>query len=407
MKNKLSVLDISLHNKPIGTLTRLPDDRNIFSFNEEYIDNPTRPTLSLSFKDDLGGLITQVAITKTRLQAFFANLLPEGFMRTYLASHAKLKPSGEFFLLAALGNDLPGAIKAGSLTSLSTSPLKKSPIEELVDENALHFSLTGLQLKFSAIWENNGSLTIPLQGTGGSWIIKLPSPTFAAVPQNEYAIMDLARQIGIHVPKTALVKLDQINGIPSDIERFGSCAFVIERFDRSKNGELIHIEDFAQIFAVYPDRKYSAASYGNIAEVIWAEVGNTGLSEFIRRLVFTILIGNGDMHLKNWSLIYPDKINPQLAPAYDFVSTIPYLSGDTLALNFMGVKSFQAITLETFEKFAAHSRLPKKLVIDTLLDTVNRFALAWESSGTNLTEDTVREPILRHLKTLPLWRLRC
>ena len=73
-------------------------------------------------------------------------------------------------------------------------------------------------------------------------------------------MMELARQIGINVPKTALVELDQIHGIPADIERFGTYAFVIERFDRRENGEALHIEDFAQIFSVYPERKYSAAS---------------------------------------------------------------------------------------------------------------------------------------------------
>ncbi len=404
MKNKLSVLDLFLHNEAIGTLTRLPDDRNIFSFNEEYIHNPRRATLSLSFKDDLGNLITQVKTTRTRLQPFFANVLPEGFMRSYLAAHANVHPDREFFLLAALGNDLPGAIRTGQLAFITTSLKEKT--EEYVLRNALHFSLTGLQLKFSATWKNKDRLTIPLKGTGGNWIIKLPSPTFMGVPQNEYSMMDLARQIGINVPKTALVKLDQINGIPSDIERFGSSAFVIERFDRSANGEVIHIEDFAQIFAIYPERKYSAASYGNIAEVIWAEVGENGLAEFIRRLVFNILIGNGDMHLKNWSLIYLDKINPQLAPAYDYVSTVPYLSADTLALNFMGIKNFQAITLESFEKFAAQSRLPKKLVIDTAVDTVNRFARVWQSAGTLPIEDKVAEAIAIHLKTLPLWHLR-
>ena len=48
------------------------------------------------------------------------------------------------------------------------------------------------------------------------------------------------------------------------------------------------------------------------------------IGEFVRRLVVNILIGNGDAHLKNWSIIYRDKINPQLAPAYDLVSTIHY-----------------------------------------------------------------------------------
>jgi serine/threonine-protein kinase HipA len=56
------------------------------------------------------------------------------------------------------------------------------------------------------------------------------------------------------------------------------------------------------------ERKYERASYRNIAEVLWAETGEAGIVEFIRRLVFNALIGNADMHLKNWSLIYPDRL---------------------------------------------------------------------------------------------------
>lgn len=405
MKNKPTVLDLFLHNHVIGTLTRLPDDRNIFSFNEEYLHDPMRPTLSLSFNTHMGNIVTRVRPTRTRLQPFFANLLPEGFMRSYLAAHANVHPHREFFLLAALGNDLPGAVRVGQLAPVSGSSLEKANGENRLSPYAMHFSLTGLQLKFSGIWDHKDRLTIPLKGTGGSWIIKLPSPTFKGVPENEYAMMELARQIGINVPKTALVQLDQIKGIPNDIERFGSVAFVIERFDRSEHGDAIHMEDFAQIFNLYPDRKYDTASYGNIAKVLWSEIGEHALTEFIRRLVFNILIGNGDMHLKNWSLIYPDKMHPQLAPAYDYVSTISYLSADKLALSIVGIKSFQGVTLETFEKFAAQLHLPKKPILDTVQDTVDRFSYVWKNSGTLPVEERVSDAISLHLATLPLWGL--
>ena len=56
----------------------------------------------------------------------------------------------------------------------------------------------------------------------------------------------------------------------------------------------------------------------------------TQFTEFIRRLIFNAVIGNNDMYLKNWSLIYPDGHTPQLAPAYDFVSTVRYVADDRL-----------------------------------------------------------------------------
>jgi serine/threonine-protein kinase HipA len=269
-------------------------------------------------------------------------LLPEGYLRDYLASRANLNSEKEFELIAALGDDLPGAIKIGPMIHASSEDLESATQKEHFEkeDGILHFSLAGVQLKFSGIWDNEAGLTIPVNGVGGSWIVKLPSPLFAGVPQNEYAMMEMARKIGIDVPKTALVPLEQIKGLPKEMEKLGSHAFVIQRFDRNEKGQRIHIEDFAQVFAVYPEKKYGAASYRNIAEVIWSEMGPKGLIEFLRRFIFNALIGNGDMHLKNWSLIYADRRTPQLAPAYDYVSTLPYLPDDLLALNFLHSKKF-------------------------------------------------------------------
>ena len=98
------------------------------------------------------------------------------------------------------------------------------------------------------------------------------------------------------------------------------------------------MEDFAQVFGQFPEDKYKAVSYANIARVLWAETGEQGAYEFIRRLTFSVLIGNADMHLKNWSLLYPDTRTPVLSPAYDFVSTLPYIAGDKLALTLGGLK---------------------------------------------------------------------
>ena len=86
--------------------------------------------------------------------------------------------------------------------------------------------------------------------------------------------------------------------------------------------------------------KYNNAAMRNIVQVIAAEGNDADIVEFIRRLTFSALIGNGDMHLKNWSLIYPDRRNASLAPAYDFVSTIPYIRSDQFALNVSRSKAF-------------------------------------------------------------------
>jgi len=399
----IAVLNVMLNNRRIGTLTRLPDDRVLFAFDRSYSNDPGRPTLSLSFKDEFGGLVVNIKPTRTRLPPFFSNLLPEGAMRDYLAAQANVRPEREFFLIAALGRDLPGALHAvsGDGTDIADDDAATDRRRKKRDNDTLRFSLAGVQLKFSAVKEASGGLTIPVHGTGGSWIVKLPSTVHAGVPENEYAMMELARRAGIDVPPTRLVKVDQISGLPDGVEKAGKQAFSIERFDRSQAGS-VHTEDFAQVFGVYPERKYSNASYRSIARVLWIETGAAGIEEFVRRLVFTVLIGNGDMHLKNWSLVYPDGRHARLSPAYDFVSTIGYIKGDRLALNFTDSKEFASVTIDAFERFAAKAGLPEKLVLDTARETVARFRAAWKSPPP--MPPAVHRAIGTHLKTLPLAR---
>jgi serine/threonine-protein kinase HipA len=407
--HNIAVLEVRLHGQPIGTLTRLPGDRVMFAFTEGYIADQNRPTLSLSFKDALGSLISDVRPTQTRLPPFFANLLPEGTMRDYLAERAGVKPEREFFLTAVLGQDLPGALEIlpadGAMPieeSLDAFAAKRDSAET---QTALHFSLAGVQLKFSAVKNAAGGLTIPADGVGGSWIVKLPSTRFQRVPENEFAMMELARRIGISVPETALIPISQISGLPSGMGAIGEHAYAIKRFDRAPDGQRVHIEDFAQVFGVLPERKYDRASYRNIAEVIWTEAGEAGIVEFLRRLVFNMLIGNADMHLKNWSLIYPDRRAAAIAPAYDFVSTVAYLPDDHLALTFVDSKLFSSITNEQFERFAAKARLPTKLTLDTVRETVMRFAEVWRTPPQAVIDNRVREAIDRHLPLIPLWKM--
>jgi len=106
----VSVLNIRLHGIRIGTLTHVQGDRTLFSFTDDYVADQNRPALGLSFKDEFGGLITQWPVKQKRLLPYFSNLLPEGHLQAYLAARAGVNPEREFFLLWALGRDLPGAL---------------------------------------------------------------------------------------------------------------------------------------------------------------------------------------------------------------------------------------------------------------------------------------------------------
>ena len=163
------------------------------------------------------------------------------------------------------------------------------------------------------------------------------------------------------------------------------------RFDRTEDGERIHIEDFAQVFGVMPQKKYERATYRSIAKVLAIETSNADIEEFIRRLVFNTLIGNADMHLKNWSLIYHDRRSPSLAPAYDFVSTIAYIEDDNAALKYARTKKMAELSLDELAYLSAKAGLPAPLVRRTALDTVARFHEIWGAEKTHLplSADTV------------------
>jgi len=193
---KLNVLAVLLHGRQIGVITRLVGDRQIFAFEQDYVDDPQRATLSLSFKSASGGLVTDVRAVPRRVPPFFSNLLPEGHLRAYLAKLADVKPEREFFLLAVLGADLPGAIVVtpleGGEHGMRAPGTEGYEHEARPAENVLRFSLAGVQLKFSAVMEASGGLTIPADGMGGSWIVKLPSARFSHVPENEFVMLELA-----------------------------------------------------------------------------------------------------------------------------------------------------------------------------------------------------------------------
>lgn len=383
----VSILVVRLHGEPVGTLTRVSGDRSLFAFNEAYIADAERPVLSLGFKDGFGELITDFKPVRTRLMPFFSGLLPEGQMRTYLARWAGVNPTREFFLLWALGRDLPGAI---TVDAPDGDPWPAEADEGGEDrgrgggEKVLRFSLAGVQLKFSAVLEAAGGLTIPARGVGGDWIVKLPAREYDGVPENEYSMMTLARLVGIDVPAVQLLDLDAIGNLPEEMGRLSGQAVAIERFDRLGDGTPVHIEDFAQVFGVHPEAKYDKASYRNIAAVLGAESGDDDIAEFVRRLVFNTLIGNADMHLKNWSVIYPDRRRATLAPAYDLLSTVPYLPDEEAALKVSRTRRFDEFTEDELSYLAAKARLPEKLVLTTAHETVARFREHWGAEKSNL-----------------------
>lgn len=404
IRNRVRTLEVRLGSTLVGTLTHLGNEAILFTFDSTYVEATNdRPTLSLGFKAADGGLVEHTRPTHVRLPPFFSNLLPEAHLREYLAARGGVHPEREFFLLWLLGADLPGAVEVRADEGEVPPSFRDEGDRSRRAEEPLRFSLAGVQLKFSALMETSKGLTLPVGGIGGDWIVKLPSARFEAVPENEYAMMTLARAAGIDVPDVHLVRTNEIGHLPEDLPEAFGFSLAVRRFDRPHAGERVHIEDFAQVFGVYPERKYRNASYGSIGRVLWLEAGEEAITEYTRRLVFNALIGNADAHLKNWSLIYPDRRTVKLAPAYDLVGTSPYIPGDRLALSLGDTKEFAEVSLERFRRFAERAGLPVRLVVNTARQTATKVRDLWRThEPLQALPARVRTAIEEHMRTVPL-----
>ena len=363
-----TVSTVRLHGERVGALAEFPDAQVLFTFDDGYVEDEARATLSLSCLSESGGLYAPAPRPQRELPPFFANLLPEGALRAHMAA-ALGEPADGLAWLTRLGRDLPGAVtikraKAGR----ESAPAKAG--------RGWRFSLAGSTLKFPARETRDGGLEVPPDGAGGTWIVKLPHPLRPALAENEYAMLALARKAGLDAPEARLLEPADIAGCPKQ-ERGGK-ALAVRRYDRDAAGRPIHAEDFAQVFGVRPrDKRRTKLGYAEVAWVLSERPGAAGVRELLRRLTFAVVTGNGDLHLKNLALLYPDRRGPALAPACDLAATAPYDPGAELALSFGGRRGLDGIDERQLRRFAARTKLPVKALSELAALTAGRIADGW------------------------------
>ncbi len=113
------------------------------------------------------------------------------------------------------------------------------------------------------------------------------------------------------------------------------------------------------------------------------------------------MIGNGDAHFKNWSIIYPDGINPSLSPLYDVVPTVLYIPNDDLGLNLNGSRAFEDVTPARFERMGERTGFGAQEARRRATDTAIRVLDSWSVLGEHLAPDPYRR-LTDRLKALPL-----
>lgn len=212
------------------------------------------------------------------------------------------------------------------------------------------------------------------------WIIKTPSAIHKGVPVNEYTCMKLAESVGADVPEIRLIELNQLKNLPDIQLPNEQYAYGIKRFDRSDKGR-IHTEDFAQVFSLFPSDKYQKVNYEQIGNILYRTSSERlkDIQQMARRLLINILLGNGDAHLKNWTLIYHNHILPRLSPLYDVVFTDPYIKEDKLALNMAGTKQWFDISMRHFEIWAEKADVSWIIIKPHLLDVMTNARDQWPS----------------------------
>lgn len=413
---------VYLGEQRVGRLQEGSDGFITFTLDPDYLLASRRPILSQ---------YTEEHNQPTRgkhprdLPAFFQNLLPERNLETISPLHTlltrtfKLEPGDQLGLLLCLGEDLPGAVRVLAEEHAPERP--EAPhsghtddATQLPEPGGLRFSLAGVQIKFSMV-QQGLRWALPLRGEEGHWIVKLSTnPGFEQVVENEHSVMAWARSAGFEVPTCHIARYGELDGLPERYLPPEATVFCIQRYDRTPAGR-VHQEDLCQALNIPPGRKYTGVnSYERLALVAQALLGPEGLEEYLRRLALIVATGNGDAHLKNWSLLYRDPRRAAWAPLYDQVATVAWPDvSSQLAFKLDGARKLREVTPDALRLFAARyaayalrsglEPLPAAAVEDLFSNTLETLRDTWARLADDLAFAATHKQALReHWRRTPL-----
>lgn len=355
-------LNVFLFNNLVGNLWVNERNDFVFEYNTAYLEKDGALPISVSIP------LNEKNHDHLRVKSFFSNLLPESDLRAKIAREKKISEDNDFLLLKAIGGECAGAISIMETDRLpeNDNDYEFLPEDELVkmidtsltrpiliSHDQLRLSLAGAQNKIPLCFKDN-KFYLPKGNSPSSHILKLTSPGFDGLIENELFCMKLAERTGLDVPNVSLWEKDSKK------------AFIIERYDRFSNNksnlERLHQEDFCQVSGTGPNRKYENEGGPGFKECIaiinrYCSVPVIEKAKFINWVIFNFLIGNCDAHAKNISFLYSGNKNSRqninLAPFYDLVSTLtfPALS-KKMAMHIGGKKQIDYVMKTHWERFA-------------------------------------------------------
>lgn len=358
---KKEFLEVYLHGQPAG---RLYSDNAVLSFtyNPEYLERPGSSKLSASLP------LTNTVFDHRATSAFFSGLLPDGHVRIRLAKYLGVSERNTFALLKEIGGECAGAV---SVYPKDTSPEDTDkPACRVLDDSEAAEILTSLDKRPFLAGEENvrisgagaqdklmirlvgNKIAIPTGNTPSTHIIKPAIKGIEDPVHNEFFCMKLADAVGLRVPE---VKIFWLKKEPY---------YLVKRYDRKreKDGTIrrLHQEDFCQAMNIAPEIKYENEG-GPTLEQCFALLderiasgymsGRNRLSLF-QGVIFNFLIGNGDAHGKNFSILYEEGSAESLSPFYDLMCTVVYSNSykAKMAMKLGGKYRFRDVTARHLEK---------------------------------------------------------
>jgi len=284
--------------------------------------HPLCPLLPLQAEEHFDGASTRP------VQWYFDNLLPEEDQRQLIAKAAGAAIEDAFALLQHFGAESAGSLtllplgqmpESGSTQILSAVELSKRilamPKIPLAEQAAKKMSLAGAQHKVAIVYRDE-QLLEPTGSEPSTHILKPdhPGDTWPHSVINEWFVMRLAAKLGLPVPRVQRLYVPQP-------------VYLIERFDRAENKdgwERLHCIDACQLNGLSREFKYSAGSIERIADLAnQCRPAALARLRLFQWLIFNVLVGNEDAHLKNLSFLMSAK-SVHLAPFYDLLCTAVY-----------------------------------------------------------------------------------
>lgn len=392
-------LVVELYGKPIGRLAGSTASYD-FVASDEAVEAYGLDSTVLSLAVPLAPVAPRGR--RPRRQNFFAEMLPEGRMRSRLAAMADVDDRDVIGLLRSYGRDVAGALQiwdpnvpgeprtpklesigeqgvADLLGEVGSFPLANKPVGGKT-------SLAGVQDKI-VLTRNEDGWHRALDGYPSTHILKPVTPDFPSMIYDEEYGARFAQALGLTTFETFI---EEFAGVP---------ALVIERYDRAEEVDgvpsRVHQEDFNQVLGARGDQKYQ--KYGGKVSLkrIAGELRALGDTASLRRLatmtVLAAAIGNLDMHAKNISLLHHPDGSVELAPAYDVVPQRHLPNDGELALAVDGVYRHAALTRADLVAEVASWRLrdAEKLVDDVLASVAEIVEIEVPADGAHpsLVED--------------------